>query len=50
MPQPDLNIPIEKVKMRGAGLVLIHKLMDQVTYEDLPEEGNLLTLVKYKSA
>ncbi len=47
--QPDLNIPLEELKMRGAGLVLIHKLMDKVTYEDLPEDGNLLTLVKYKS-
>jgi serine/threonine-protein kinase RsbW len=46
--EPDLKTPLEKVKIRGAGLVLIHKLMDQVTYEDLPEKGNLLTLVKYK--
>jgi serine/threonine-protein kinase RsbW len=48
VPEPDLNIPLEKLKLRGAGLVLIHKLMDQVAYVDYPDGGNQLTLVKFK--
>ena len=46
--EPDLTIPLENMKTRGAGLVLIHKIMDQVVYEDNPGNGNLLTLVKFK--
>ncbi len=46
--RPDLSSPIEDVELRGADMVLIHKLMDLVSYEDMPDEGNLLTLVKYK--
>lgn len=47
IPPPDLSLPIEELPLRGAGLHLIRKLMDEVTFR-FSEEGNELTLVKYR--
>jgi len=46
---PDLAIgaPLEDFGPRGAGLVLMNKLMDEVRFEFL-EGGNVLTMVKRK--
>lgn len=46
--QPQLNVPLEKLKTRGVGLYLINKLMDKVHYESSKEKGNVLTLTKIK--
>lgn len=46
IPEPDLNAPLDEVKPRGAGLFLMHKLMDEVHFEFSEDEGNTLTLVK----
>jgi serine/threonine-protein kinase RsbW len=48
VPEPILNVPLEDLKIGGAGLFLIHKMMDEVHYESLPETGNVLTLVKHQ--
>jgi serine/threonine-protein kinase RsbW len=44
--QPKLDLPISKVKRRGAGLYLMAQMMDKVSYESTPEATNRLTLVK----
>ncbi|MEN8171311.1 MAG: ATP-binding protein [Chloroflexota bacterium] len=49
IPEPNFNVPIDKVQTRGAGLFLIHKIMDQVTFEFNTPNGNTLTMVKQKS-
>ena len=46
VPEPDLNAPLEEVKPRGAGLFLMHKLMDEVQFKSTEKSGNVLTMVK----
>lgn len=46
VPEPKLNVPLEDLKLGGAGVYLIRKLMDEVHYESNPESDNVLTLVK----
>ena len=48
IPQPDLSLPIERLKPGGAGLFLMRKMMDQVTFEFNSESGNTLTMTKRK--
>ena len=48
IPDPKLNVPIEKLKPRGVGLYLMRKLMDEIKYETIPHRGNVLTMVKRK--
>jgi len=43
---PNLNIPLNKVRSRGAGLYLIRKMMDKVHYESKPGSGNTLIMQK----
>jgi len=43
VPDPDLGEPHEG----GYGLMIIKKLMDEVSYHRDPEQGNQLHLVKY---
>lgn len=45
---PDFNKPIEDLELRGAGLHLIRNLMDEVSFEFLGNQGNILILSKYK--
>lgn len=42
---PDTKTPLEDRPVGGMGLLLMHRLMDEVRYETLPD-GNLLTMVK----
>jgi serine/threonine-protein kinase RsbW len=42
---PDMKTPLEDRPLGGLGLFLMHRLMDEVQYEILPD-GNLLTMVK----
>jgi len=46
IPDPQVNVPLQKLKPRGVGVYLIRKMMDEVHYEYSPEEGNILTLFK----
>jgi len=48
-PDPQFNVPLEKLKPRGVGVYLIRKVMDEVHYEYSPEGGNVLTLFKRSS-
>jgi serine/threonine-protein kinase RsbW len=44
---PDLTKPLEELDLRGAGLHLIRKLMDEVYFHFSPD-GNETTIVKRK--
>jgi serine/threonine-protein kinase RsbW len=48
VPQPVFNVPIQKLKKRGVGVYLMHKIMDELRYETSPENGNTLVMVKRK--
>ena len=45
---PDFSIELEKLKPRGAGLYLIHQMMDDVAFNFSNESGNELRMVKRK--
>lgn len=45
---PDFSIELEKLKPRGAGLYLIHQMMDDVAFKFSNESGNELRMVKRK--
>ena len=45
----DTNTPLEDRPIGGLGLHLMHRLMDEVRYDVLPD-GNLLTMVKRGAA
>ncbi len=47
IPELRVGVPLEDFGPRGAGLVLMNKLMDEVRFEFL-EGGNVLTMVKRK--
>ena len=49
IPVFNLETPLEDLKTGGAGVYLMHKLMDQVHYESDPQHGNKLELIKKKS-
>ncbi|MEI7616861.1 MAG: ATP-binding protein, partial [Actinomycetota bacterium] len=44
-PEPDINKPIEERDIGGFGILLVKKLMDEVTYE-YKENNNVLTVIK----
>ena len=46
VPEPTLNVPLEEIKLGGAGVYLIKKLMDEVHYDSSSGSDNVLTLVK----
>ena len=48
VPEPAVNIPLQKLRRRGAGLYLMRKVMDELHYEPSTEGGNVLVLVKRK--
>jgi serine/threonine-protein kinase RsbW len=47
VPEPRKDVPLKKIKPRGAGLYLIRQLMDEVVFDFSEGEGNTLSLVKY---
>lgn len=47
--RPDTNVPLEDRPLGGLGLHLMHQLMDEVRYENLPD-GNVLTMIKRDAA
>jgi anti-sigma regulatory factor (Ser/Thr protein kinase) len=48
VPEPVVDVPLEKLKSRGLGIFLMRKMMDEVCFQFTPDQGNTLTLVKYR--
>ncbi len=46
VPSPDVTSPLEQRPLGGLGIHLARYLVDEMTYRQLPEGGNELTLVK----
>jgi anti-sigma regulatory factor (Ser/Thr protein kinase) len=46
VPEPDFSRPLEHLSLRGAGIRLIRKSMDEVEFQPLPSSGNRLTMRK----
>ena len=47
VPDPDFSAQLENLKAGGAGLFLMRRMMDEVTFE-FNENGNVLTMVKHR--
>jgi len=50
IPDPQVDVPLEKLKPRGVGVFLMRKMVDEVRYEYSPEGGNVLTLIKRRES
>lgn len=48
VPEPNVKADLTERKIGGLGMYLMRKLMDDVSYESLPEGGNILTMIKRK--
>lgn len=48
VPLPNAHVPLEELKVRGVGLFLMKKMMDEVTFDFAAERGNFLKMVKKK--
>jgi len=46
VPPPDLEADLEQRKIGGLGIYFMQKMMDDVSYEFSPEEGNKLIMRK----
>jgi serine/threonine-protein kinase RsbW len=46
VPRPKRDVPLAKLRSRGAGLDLIQASMDKVRYDRAPGGGNVLMMVK----
>lgn len=44
--EPDFNVPLEQLSLRGAGLRIIRRSMDEVAYHSNQDGGNSLTMKK----
>lgn len=49
VPEPVVDVPLEQLKPRGLGIFLMRKMMDEVWFEFNLDQGNILTMVKYKA-
>lgn len=47
VPEPDISSPLEERQVGGLGIYLITRLMDEVRFDFHPQEGNVLTMIKY---
>jgi anti-anti-sigma factor len=47
VPTPDIQSPLEERQAGGLGIYLMTRLMDEVRFDFDPQQGNLLTMVKY---
>jgi serine/threonine-protein kinase RsbW len=45
--KPNFKVPLEELKMRGAGLHIIREVMDEVKFTFDDKKGNVLKMVKY---
>lgn len=48
VPEPKLNVELSQRKIGGLGMYMMRRLMDKVDYHTSPQEGNVLTMIKYK--
>lgn len=48
-PAPMLNVPLEELKSRGAGIYLMHNVMDEINYQVGNDKKNILKLIKKKA-
>jgi serine/threonine-protein kinase RsbW len=48
VPEPNFSVPLKELECRGAGLVLIQKIMDEINFVSTPDGENVLTLIKRK--
>jgi serine/threonine-protein kinase RsbW len=46
--EPNFSVPLQELECRGAGLVLIQRIMDEIHFSSTPEGENILTMVKRK--
>jgi anti-sigma regulatory factor (Ser/Thr protein kinase) len=46
VPEPNVKADLSERKIGGLGMYLMRKLMDEVSYESSPENGNILTMIK----
>jgi serine/threonine-protein kinase RsbW len=46
--KPNIHLPLAKRKEGGLGLYFIHQYMDEVHFESSPDQGNCLTMIKWK--
>lgn len=49
VPKHTHDVPLEALKPHGAGLFLIHEMMDEVHFEGDRASGNVLTMIKRKA-
>jgi serine/threonine-protein kinase RsbW len=48
IPEPNFSVSLQELECRGAGLVLIQRIMDEIHFSSTPEGENVLTMVKRK--
>ena len=48
VPDPNFGLEIDELKPGGAGLFLMRKMMDEVSFDFSKGSGNVLTMIKYK--
>jgi serine/threonine-protein kinase RsbW len=48
VPEPNFSVPLQELNLSGAGLVLIQKIMDELSFVSTPEGENVLTMIKRK--
>jgi len=48
VPDPQIGVPLKELKLRGAGLYLIRKIMDDVVFEVNEPKGSILKMKKKK--
>jgi serine/threonine-protein kinase RsbW len=49
VPEPQIGVPLTELKLRGAGLYLIRRIMDEVVFEFNDYDGSILKMRKKKS-
>jgi len=47
VPDPECDVPLEELRLRGAGLALMRRLMDEIRFESSSGNGNTLTMLKH---
>jgi len=48
VPEPDFNVPLQELQLRGVGLVLMKKIMDEIIFSPTPDGENVLIMIKRK--
>jgi serine/threonine-protein kinase RsbW len=46
LPEPDFSVPLEELPGRGAGVMLMRKMVDEIQYQQSPDGGNELIIIK----